>query len=698
MKKITLFLIIAFFIQTINSQEYTKDKIIEDIVEEIATNSDNEDVDITEIQEDLEYFFDNPLNLNTATLAQLNSLHFLSDLQIKSLLEIRKKYGLFQTIYELQLIEGFDIETIQKLMPFVVVEPDKSSIDLDPKMLKYGRHQVFARWQRYIEPRKGYNIPDSVIEQNPDKSRYLGDPNKYYVKYLYKYKNKIHWGLTAEKDPGEQFFAGAQKNGFDFYSAHFQLNNIKFVKKIIIGDFQAQFGEGLAMWSGMSFGKSSMVLNIKKKPRGLRYYSSSDENFFLRGIATTIGITNNIEMSVFASSHKIDAGLESIADSIQNIDETSLDISSLLNTGYHRTPTEIKNKHTINQSVLGGNISLHSEHFKGGVNFVDYFLSNNLNTIKQPYQIFVPQDKNYWNASVNYQFEIKKMYFFGETAINPSGNIATVNSVSIPLDHRLNFVALYRYYSPKYYAFFSAPFAEGSSASNEKGLYIGTEMSPLAKFKISAYADFFTFSWLRYRLNSIYSNGAEYFVQIDFKPSRKMSMYVRYKRETKPENISSSITDEPILYTQSRVTQNFRYYFAMQINRNFNIKTRFDFSFYQKGDSIEEGFMIYQDLNYKFSKIPLTVNFRYALFDAPYNARMYAYENDVLYAFSVPGYFYKGFRTYLVVKYDLTKKITIWAKIARTEYSDRNIISQGSLDEIQANHKTEVKLQIRYKF
>lgn len=698
MKKIVFIITFAIITQIVNSQEYTKEKVIEDIVEEIATNSDNEDVDITEIQEDLEFFYDNPLNLNTATLAQLNSLHFLSDLQIKSLLEIRTKYGLFQSVYELQLIDGFDIETIQKLMPFIVVAPDEKVNGFDPKILKYGRHQIFTRWQTYLEPRKGYNIADSVIAQNPNKSRYLGDPNKYYVKYVYKYKDKLHWGITAEKDPGEQFFDGAQKYGFDFYSAHLQINNVKFVKKIIVGDFQAQFGEGLAMWSGLSFGKSSMVLNVKKKPRGLRYYSSSDENLFLRGIATTIGLSKNIEMSVFASSHKIDAGLESIADSIQNIDETSLDITSLLNTGYHRTPTEIKNKHTITQSVFGANVSVHTEFFKGGINIVDYFFSNPINTIKQPYQIFVPQEKNYWNASFNYQFQLKKMYFFGETAINPTGNIATVNAVSVPLDHKLNFVALYRYYSPKYYAYFSAPFAEGSSASNEKGLYLGTEMSPFAKIKISAYADFFTFSWLRYRLNSIYSNGVEYFAQIDFKPTRKMSMYVRYKRETKPENISSSIIDVPILYTQNRVTQNFRYYFAMQVNRNFNIKTRVDFSYYKKGDSLEQGFMIYQDLNYKFTKIPLSVNFRYALFDAPYNARMYAYENDVLYAFSVPGYFYKGFRTYFVVKYDITKKITFWAKIARTEYTDRNILSEGSLDEIQSNHKTEVKLQIRYKF
>ena len=65
----------------------------------------------------------------------------------------------------------------------------------------------------------------------------------------------------------------------------------------------------------------------------------------------------------------------------------------------------------------------------------------------------------------------------------------------------------------------------------------------------------------------------------------------------------------------------------------------------------------------------------------------YAYESDVLYAFSVPGYFYKGYRTYLTVKYDISKSLTVWLRYAQTTYSDRNVISEGSLDEIDGNKK-----------
>lgn len=691
MKKVLLLATLIFIVQIASSQEEIKTQVIESIIEDLSEKTDNEELDLSEVQEDLEFFFENPLNLNTATNAQLNSLHFLSVYQINNLLEHRKKYGLFNSFYELQLVEGFDMETIEKLIYFTKIEPIKEvSIDYK-KYFSSGRHQIFTRWQRYLEPRLGYTLPDTV-----NKSRYLGDPNKLYIKYQYKYKDLVHWGITAEKDAGEQFFKGAQKYGFDFYSAHFQINKIGRIKKLIIGDFQAQFGEGLCMWSGLAFSKNSMVIDIKKKPRGLRYYSSSDENLFLRGIGVTFEIDKYFDLSLFGSYHKIDANIN--IDTLNEATEDIYDVTSILNTGYHRTKSEIQNRKTLPMRLWGMNAHIHQANFIVGFNFVQTYFDYNLNTIKYPYQLFMPQDKLTTNSSIYYQFSIKKIYAFGEIATNFKGGFAGLVGFTANLDHKLSLAVLYRNYQPQYYSFFSAAFGESTNSSNEKGIYAGLIFTPLAKIKISFYADYFEFPWLKYRLNDVYSNGIEYFTQVDYYPTRSISMNLRVKQEIKSENVSSDALDQPLQYPISREKFYLRYHLKIQLSKNLYFKTRFDVGKYAKGDTSEYGFMVYQDLNYKFKKIPLTVNLRYALFDAPYNTRFYAYENDVLYAFSVPAYFYKGMRMYFNTKYDITQKLTIWFKIGQFVYTDREILSPGSLDQIDSNHKTEVKIQIRYKF
>lgn len=690
---VIIFLFLLVFSSKIYAQNDRADIILEDLVENIASNSDN-DLDYSTIYDDLQFFIDNPLNINDATLAQLNKLHFLDQIQINSILEYRQKYGNFQTKYELQLLNGFDKDDIEILLIFIEIQPSQQQINFNlGNALNYGRHQVFLRTQTYIQPQKGYNIPDSVLLENPDKAYYPGNSFRYYMKYKFQYRDQIQWGFTAEKDPGEEFFKGSQKQGFDYYSAHLQLDNLGKIDRVVIGDFQAQFGQGLALWTGLGFGKSSMVLNIKKKPRGLRKYSSTDENQFMRGagVMTKFG---NFTFSAFGSYHKIDANI-SLVDSIDDYQVS--EISSLQITGLHRTASEVFDKHAIGQTILGGNISYAGAYFKTGLTFVNYTFSADLNKNPKPYQMYEFLGSTNLNLGWNYEFQIKKVYFFGESAISKNGGLATVNGLIVPLEHRVSLVALYRNYSRDYQAYFSGSFAEGSQINNEKGIYLGLEVYPLPKFKISTYIDSYTFPWIKYRINTTNATGLEYLAQIDYNPSRNVSMYSRFKRELKPQNISSETTPT-ILYPTDADKWSFRYHISFQLNRNWTLRNRIEFTSYQKDGLIQKGFLAYQDINFSASNLPLKLNFRYAVFDAPYDARMYAYESDVLYAFSVPGYFYKGFRTYLTAKYDITSSLTIWLRYSQTTYSDHNMISEGGLDEIEGNTKSEVKAQIRYKF
>ena len=80
-----------------------------------------------------------------------------------------------------------------------------------------------------------------------------------------------------------------------------------------------------------------------------------------------------------------------------------------------------------------------------------------------------------------------------------------------------------------------------------------------------------------------------------------------------------------------------------------------------------------------------------------YDSRLYAYENDVLYSFSIPVFYDKGYRYYLNLNYDVSKKCTVWLRWAQTIYKGKNLIGTG-LDEIEGNKRSDVKIQILYQF
>ncbi|MBL0144814.1 MAG: hypothetical protein IPP48_02690 [Chitinophagaceae bacterium] len=64
--------------------------------------------------------------------------------------------------------------------------------------------------------------------------------------------------MLGEKDAGEQFFKGNQKQGFDFYSTHLFARNIGIVKALALGDFTVNMGQGLTQWQSLAFKKGVM--------------------------------------------------------------------------------------------------------------------------------------------------------------------------------------------------------------------------------------------------------------------------------------------------------------------------------------------------------------------------------------------------------------------------------------------------------
>ena len=676
-------------------REAKKNSIIEQRIELIAELTGGEDIDFTTLFDELSNYYDHPIDLNNTNREELQELLLLTDIQINNLFVHIEKYGRLISIYELQSITGWDLQTIQNILPFVQVADhfDAAQFSLR-EMMRNGQHEWINRITRSIEQQEGFlPITDSALAESPN-SRYLGDANKLYSRYRFRFGNFVSWGITGEKDAGEQFFNGTQKNGFDFYSAHLFLRNIRSFKAIAIGDYQVAFGQGLTFATGLAFGKSSNTLGIKRNQMALRPYTSADENLFMRGAATTFS-SGKFEITGFFSKNKVDGNSTAVSDTSTTIDDEIV-VSSFQTSGLHSTPAELEDRKIISVMHTGGHVQFRHKRLQIGATTVYSGFGGELNRDLGLYNQFEFEGTHNLVMGIDYSYLYKNFNFFGETSRSLNGGMATVNGIILSLDPKLAVSFLYRNYARNYQSLFANAIGESSRPFNESGIYSGIEIKPNAVWSINAYFDLFQSNCLRYQLVGL-SRGHEYLAQLTWKPSKKVDGYFRIRHREKMIN-SSYDTDEidfPLPYTQT----NYRFHINYKVTEAVTFKNRVELIDYKENTlSVKKGYLIYQDVIFKMLSSPVSVTFRYAIFDTEdFDARIYAYENDVLYAFSTPAYYYRGSRMYGIIRYQYKKMVDVWIRYGQWLYNNRDEIGSG-LNTVTGNRRSDIKVQLIWKF
>ncbi len=665
--------------------------IITQQIETISENSDNE-LDFTELVEDLNFYQSHPININNSNPEVLRKIPFITDKQVYGIISYVASYGEFLSLYELQAIDGFNIEEIEKILPYITVKNAPKIPPLNFKnLLRFGSNDLLIRYHRTPETSMGYSpASDSVLAANPN-ARYLGSPDKYYVKYGFSYFDKLRVGITAEKDAGEQFLKGSQKNGFDFYSAFLFAQDIGFVKKIIVGDYQLQFGQGVTMWSGMAFGKSVNGIGFMRNARGIKPFTSTDENNFLRGVATTLEY-KNLEMTLFYSSHRVDANIGQY-DSLNN---ETLVVSALQETGYHRTPAELVDKHAISKTFYGAHVTYKNVWFKGGLSYYESKLGAELSLSTSPYNQYDFSGKFNRNLGADYIFMNSRFNFYGELGMSMNGAIGMLNGVNLLFHPSVQIGILHRYYQKNYQSLLGNSFADNSTNQNENGWIINLKTQLNKHLSFAGYADYYSFPWLKYRTDAP-SSGKEYAAQFTYSPSMKTEIYFRYRYTQ--NQINHPAEGAYLNYLDNQYRQNFRIHVSHNLSSKISLKSRVEYLAYQQQSQKQyNGFLIYQDVSYTFQKPHIVLSARYAIFDTDsYDARLYANESNVLYAFSIPALYNKGSRYYLLVHYKINRTLECWVRFAQTNYINTQIISSG-LDQINGNLKSEITAQLRVKF
>lgn len=683
---IILFFLLSIFQIHAQEDKENPDTYESEILESVAENTEDE-IDATSLTEELQYFLHHKIDINNASEKDFEKLHLLTPFQISSILEYRQIHGSFLTVFELNGVVGLPTTTLKILLPFIKVGSEKN-IQNNKDQNEIGQ-MFMCNSTRTLEQQSGFaDVSDSIKSSNPNKY-YPGNPFRIKTKYRFEKGDSFQAGFSAEKDPGETWFSGSNKT-FDFTSAYVQIQNLWKIKNLIVGDYHANFGQGLVLWNGFAAAKSAFTMNIKKQGEGFSRYTSYNENQFFRGVASSVQL-DHFCISAFYSVHHIDANIVSV-DSSGN----TLEISSLQNTGSHALLNEISDEDALGEKTFGGNISFETGSFKAGTTIVQVNYDANFQKSQDLYKFYAFSGNNLICGSVNYLFRYRKIEVFGEAAKNSMNGIAFLNGLSFQIIPELSFALLYRNFEPEYFSPYAKAFSQNSQPSNEKGLYTGLELVPINNVKISAYADFFKYPYLKYRVSEP-SAGSNYFIETTYEPSENISLSTRYSYLQKMEDGATSGPNPPVL---ANITlKRTRFQTAYKISPNIELRNRLELVYYGKENTPKQnGYLIYQDIVWKPEHIHFTLTARYAIFETGgYESSIYAYESEALFSYSIPAYSGKGTRFYLLLRYHPLKHMDLWIRYSSTIYSDREIISSGP-GEIDGNTKSDVGAQMIIRF
>lgn len=693
MKKLLLLFIISALGVKLHAQ-VNNDLIIEHL-EKMAENSGEENIDYSELLETYWSLNENPININSDEIELLAEYKLISIFQLENIKDYRKQYGDFQFIEELYEIDDIDDKTVELLKPIISVQKNEEydKIKLS-NVFRYGKHKFLFEVNQCLNEKKGYKkTADSLLYENPN-SIYLGSPQKLYLRYNFNYKNKIETGFVLEKDPGEYIFRNRINDsirsllgnhcyrGFDFFSFHLYLSDFGFVKALAIGDYKLSFGQGLTMGSGLSFvAKGGSLLRRGKK---ISASKSANEGLYLRGVASTLKY-KNLEISVFYSNKNTDANVISY----DSLSEEPLKITSLQQSGLHRTYNELIDRRVINQQLYGCNISYRRDNYQIGYTFHKTDLSAELSPENTLYNLFYFRGKSLINQGIDFYYVLKKAAFYGEIAMSDNKAFAGLIGSTVQVTGYIDFTILYRNYAKDYQCLYSNAFASGSNTRNEKGWYFGSSMSLFPNWKLITSFDMYKSDWFKNTSHSP-SQAYEFDIQLNYQPDNNTLIFMEYRNKNKMKN--TSVTDIFHRYLVNDISNMIRFHASYCIGKNIILKNRAEFHFFNEEEEKSKSYLIYQDIIYNSDNEIFNLAFRYELFNAE-KGSVYAYENDVLYAFAVGGLSNKGKRIYLVGKLKLWDRFQISGKIACTFYDNVNEIGSG-LELIEDNKKIDAKLQL----
>jgi DNA uptake protein ComE-like DNA-binding protein len=588
----------------------------EEEMEEIAESSISH---VQESQQDVNDLlgagFGSRYNINSISQPMLETILFLKPNQIKQFILYRKNFGDFISLMELQAVPEWDPITIRKILPMLTLETEQPLVPAIKQRIKEGDHRLLYR--------TGGQSKNKSETHDTLRNQY-----KQLVSYRFNFQNLLRWGITLEKDAGENNFA-------DHYSAFASISKKGILKNLVLGDYTVNMGQGLIHWQGYALGRSSNMLSAYRQGELFRPHTGTDENRFCRGIAVHLQ-KNAFELAGFLSNKKIDANI--VSDTASKLAWAS----SLLLSGLHRTKNELMNRKSLQALVAGANLKLSSKLGKTSLNIIHTNFDLPIKKKAEPYNQFAINGKLWQNASIDHAVSTRFGFLFGEMAADKKGNRAIIAGLIKSLGSSLDIAMHYRNMGIQFRSVASNVFSESQESGNEKGFFFNLNYMPSPVHRFEIFADQYQQEWPTFN-NPGKKTGSIYSFQYNYRPNKKTELYGRIQSENNNLKLRIHASFMPITVLTCRL-------------RNEMISIR-------SANGADRGHLAYLELIYKPALKPLSASVRCSFYDTDgYATRIYAYERDLPSYYAVPPHFGEGVKGYLVLQYKLQKSMQFAGK------------------------------------
>jgi len=601
---------------------------------------DDENISADDILEDMETWQAGRPNLNKLTYETAIRELELTDYQYYQLQLYLENYGELASIFELDGIDGFGKLERERLQKTTIVAHAQDDSVIWKDFFRKGKNKLLIRYGQILEQQAGYDTTQQT--------HYSGTPGHALFRYTFDTQERFSLKISGEKDPGEQFFRGEQRYGFDFYAGSVSIKKLGILKYAVLGDYRLNFGQGLVLGSSLLSGKGSGVGAVRRFSTGIRAIAPTSEGDFLRGTAFTLG-NEKLEGTLFAG---------------RSAGKTTNALGT--NFSYRRALFRI-----------GLRTAIHSNTDTCGTSFTEKLSSS-----------FHPTG---FNIAADYQAILFKQLLFGEIGVNQKGALGCLQAAVFNLIPIFKIAAIFRYYAPNYTNPMGHSFGTNSKNAGETGFYLTGNYILSRAITMDLYADYYRLTTSTYRTDAPVQ-GLDIGTTLQIDLGRHSKLQIRYTFREKPENSNNSRHYKVL---QEHHKHKIRLIWTNTPLSWLQLKTESDWTLnrYPMTKTLRTGLLLYQDIAITIPQPNIALHARVAYFDTDsYDERLYAYENDVYYAFSIGSYYYKGVRGYLLIRYKY-KWISLWLRLAQTYYIDRQIISSG-LTQINKPHKTEVKIQV----